>query len=420
TIPSGISLRSIGAQPLVVRVTGSCTIDGDGNTPSLDGSGFPGRWSDPIGSAGGAGGAGGPGGGAGGDGGLATTAATENGEDCPLDFLPPGVTFTPTSGSSTLPPLLVTPARGGATVSASGSLEPAGSAGGGGHSTSGQAGTVLGGSPHGSIFFLDPDTGADYLFGGMGGGGGGGHIDVAPGAAYSSTPGTGGGGGGGMIALAIGGNFVLTPGGSIVSQGGDAFRAPSLGGNGGAGAGGGVRVRVFGSAEVRGRIDTAGGIANSVPPPVAGYDDNGTSAAGNGSAGRIRLESTGGFSTDTAILPEALLGVYRGADRDRTTARSLPYPVDTAGRVRSSSSPTFAPIVLSGASVPFGTGATLLWEGAPESEDLPGRPGPFAGPVQDPNELDDAAFIRALWFIDTDRTTGASPTIDGFELDFEL
>lgn len=436
SIPAGVTLRGVGANPLIFRVTGECLIDGDGVNHTIDVSGFPGGLPDVLTDATlptpGLGGAGGPGAGRGGDGGFANSPADfANAGEGSLSFLPPYMVAGPPlggggAGAAPLPPSTAMAAEGGVSASATGTAN-AGSGGGGAYGGVGTdaVGTLggLGGSTYGSLYFTDPVVGGAFPYGGAGGGGGAGNVDVDPGEAFSHAPGTGGGGGGGLFQLAVVGNLIVTPASRITATGGRAFQAPIGAGNAGGGAGGGVQVQCQGIALFEGAVDVTGGLANEVPTGAA-YVANGSTAGGNGGVGRARIETSLGFvdQADLQIVPDPSLGLYLGTLADVTKARSKPYLVASGGSSRRGESPMFNGTGTAQLSppIPTGTASVVVYEGAKESVTAPGKPGPFEGAVSDPADLDNPDYIRATWYIFTNRATSQSIRLNSFELPYSF
>lgn len=116
------------------------------------------------------------------------------------------------------------------------------------------------------------------LIGGSGGGG------ASSGDAFS---GSGGGGGGGALLIASSGTVTIA--GSITADGGSSgdSNGGQAGGSGGGGAGGAIRI-IATTIEGDGPVSATGGIAGSA---FGGLQNDGRSAGGDGSAGRIRFES---------------------------------------------------------------------------------------------------------------------------------
>ena len=271
-----------------------------------------------------------------------------------------------------------------------------------------------------------------WLHGGTGGGGGGAHpqqsnffkVGILPqsGVVFGGrgnpvralhAPGTGGGGGGGVIHIRAEDVNIL-PTGRLLARGGDAVQSIDLGGNGGAGAGGNVIIQVRNSLTFApgAEINVGGGRANLDPPIDPGqglpiYEGNrhisdGTlgfygGVGGNGAPGRIRLEAdpdslaiVGGDNPNFSGGP-FLDGVFAS----RAFSQAIQIGVGPGGAV---SAPNIA---LSGSIVrfhdfgqPLGTDSAVLWEGADESLDQHGQPGPFRQAVTDPRDLRFVEYVR--------------------------
>ncbi len=453
-IPEDATLRARGANPLIVRVTGDAEIAG---VIDLGGSaGGQVDFSTPALPVPGSGGAPGAGGGRGGDGGFVDGVLLENGGDGAW----PAVFEESLAAQGDGAPA-VTQARGGASHDVPCPCR-AGAGGGGGFGASGADGdgaedaspNGAGGSAYGDNLFRDPLAPTEILFAGGAGGGGGGGSAGSPEPAIGNTPGTAGGGGGGFLLVAVGGDLRLGASALIRADGGDAYRAPVTGGSGGAGSGGGVYLQTAGvldiGSDAKGnvpRITALGGIANLMPDIDA--NDTGTvdysgdlfSAGGDGAVGRIRIESLRGivvveeeipdcgdaifpFDPEDAseipmrgICPAASIGEFETADTHLASARSFPYPILFDRNVWAL--PVMAGVPEVVADLPAGTFVRVLYEGAAESTDLPGTPGPFTGLVADPSLLVDPAFIRFNFFLYSHPASGASPTVDSLRLPLE-
>lgn len=248
-IPSGVTVLVSGSNPLVLRATGSVTIDG-----TVEVSGGAGS-SASLTAAGGGGGAT-AGGTAGGSGGTVISGFPVDGESA----LHGGH-----GGLTTLS--LQTAARGGG-------------GGGGGMVSAGDDGQMtpgigsgrggIGGIPRGPADLLDPQSS------GVGGGGGGGGVDPTGGAF-----GRGGGGGGGGGTVHVIAQDIVTMSGRIMADGGSGGSGLNAGGGGG-GSGGQIVV------ESATDIIFASGVQLSANGGNGGAGD---AAGGDGSDGRVVLES---------------------------------------------------------------------------------------------------------------------------------
>ncbi|MCI0650299.1 MAG: hypothetical protein L0Z55_00300, partial [Planctomycetes bacterium] len=187
-------------------------------------------------------------------------------------------------------------------------------------------------------------------------------------------------------------------------------------------------------------ISALGGAANLTPTAdfepngIIDYAGNGlTTAGGTGSVGRIRIESSIGFNTlpptncgtsiitytapnnrpTVGICPPPVVFPFEAGTQLLSTASTLTYNASQAGGVRNSETqfapPTigFLPFVQ-----PAGTAVRVLFEGARESLDTPGRPGPFAGMVDDPAALNGAEYIRMHFQMYSSGTSFGVPTLD--------
>ncbi len=423
-IRDGIQLRAVGSTPLIIRVSGNCFIDGNGVDPTIDVSGFDGGLpdvSDATTPLGGIGGTGGPGAGDGGNGGQFLTTGVSNGADASLDFLPADYVAGTLSGPLPLPPL--EGAERGITIIDASSTDSAGGGGGGGHGVAGSSGigalSGQGGDNYGSIFFTNPLTGGPFPFGGSGGAGGGGSANTS--GLYDHSPGTAGAGGGGYFELSVVGALTVTPNAIIHARGGDAFRAPLFGGNGGAGSGGGVLARCDGTVNFLGLVDARGGMAN-VSPTGAPYTVSGVVNGGNGGGGRIRIESTVGFAAPGVATVSATIGEFREATQFRTRARSKPRAITNRDGVHwdmIAIHDVLSDYAFLGSPSP-GSTLEFQFEGAPESLDRPGSPGEFTGPFTSLDQLGDAAFLRVIYNIYSDTSTGGTLEIDFVGFNFVL
>ena len=420
-VPSTVTLRAIGANPLVLRVQTEASILG--RIDASGESGAPADYTIATAPVAGFGGLGGPAGGDGGDGGMADAmAAFANGVDGGLaagapPLLTPGLVGPALALGSgggtagTIPLILAVPALGGVTL-----VDPAscvasctaGGGGGGGHAYGGLSGSAFsesaagsGGTAFGNNSFLNTDL--DYLGSRLlvgGGGGAGGGARAAESAADIHVPGSGGGGGGGSVQISVGGLFFLGASAEILADGGDAFQAAETGGNGGGGAGGTIRLQGNGLTlfEQPGAVVSArGGRANLEPHASAGYVGNGlVNGGGDGAAGRIRIETPIGVPSHAApvdcdedeltrgICPSPTLGEFLSAGALESVATSLPYSTELFEGIRSSSS-AFGPAVLTHEPAAYAgkLDTVVLYQGASEDPAVPGQPGTFCEPVAD-------------------------------------
>ena len=300
-IPAGVTVTVAGPKPLVIRVTGDASIDGllrsqgqpgDHACGKPDGSGKPpGGIVLPGGLPGAGGGTGGSGGGGYG----------EEGQ--------PGVGPGGGLGST------------GATL---GQPTTAAGAGGGGFGASGGDGTSKSGATPGNGGPMYGDGALDALIGGSGGGGGaakdGGGNDgtcglecdklscwagVCGGPTYLGDgvknpfdhPGGSGGGGGGAIAIASLGDILVA--GAIRVDGGDGGWG-DWSGAGGGGSGGAIRLRAWGEIWLEGgTLSARGGLGGL----ITCSNQAGGTRAGDGSGGRIRVESVTGLPSGFLVNP---------------------------------------------------------------------------------------------------------------------
>ncbi|MBL0308655.1 MAG: T9SS type A sorting domain-containing protein [Bacteroidetes bacterium] len=270
TINAGVTITiSGGTGPLIIRCTGTATINGIIRFEGGNGSAAPG------GATGGIGGAGANGwGGDGGAGGKAS--GTPNGNS--------GTSFGTSNG-------------GGAGGIGAPNSNPfaGGGGGGGGYQTVGSNGTAsdggaggAGGSLYGDALLTTTMTQSSIttnLLGGSGGGGGGGRGSI--------TKQGGGGAGGGGGAIQVTGNTVVFGAGGLLSvQGGNGAQGYNLsggyGGSGGGGSGGTISIQYL---TLTGFVlGTNSNIAGGTGP--AGNGSRG-GKGGNGADGRIYTESCG-------------------------------------------------------------------------------------------------------------------------------
>ncbi len=230
-----------------------------------------------------------------------------------------------------------------------------------------------------------------------------------------------------MFYLSVVGALNVSKDAKIIATGGDAYRAPLQGGNGGAGSGGGILIQVSGQAIFEGDgsdgalISVLGGEANQNPPGFP-YPPNNELSAGAGGNGRIRIETPMGFLLPGELNFEPLptFGEFLESETARSTARSLPYSTLLGGAVRTLA-PQFSEesILFAPQPPPAGSSALVIFEGAGFSLDVPGTPGEFFGGVIDPSLLEEAEFIRMNWFLFSNPATGPA-AVDLILLPFDL
>ncbi len=307
-VPTGITVRFVGSNPVRVLVRGQAQIDGrvELNAPPV-----------PVASgasAGQAGGGSGPGGARGGSGaragsGQGHTAAFDGqpGADVVLPARHAYVGRAPTTGgrgSHQFPTDGLDSSVTYAIQAGQFSGQIAAGGGGGGFDVAGANGrAVFSGSgevgPDGAggvAFNAHPVpagtlSSEHFVIGGSGGGGGGSHPHFSlRGTPPVWKPGAAGGGGGGAFTLRCGHRVGMSLGGAIEAKGSDGGRGP-LGSppvaTGGGGSGGSVLVQTGGTASLAGLIDTSGGAGGL-------FDDQivylATIQGGDGAAGLVRVE----------------------------------------------------------------------------------------------------------------------------------
>ncbi len=275
TIGAGATLTPKTADPLVIRVNGTVTIDGK---LTLDGGSAGGSYFAAAGTTG-------PGGGAAGGAGGSNTYDGSSGQGL--------------AGGQ--------PGKGGGTG------YNAGSGSGGGHAVAGgTSGLAIGGSAYGAASI------PAGLEGGSGGGGGGGAGSSVSSSCSGSWYGGGGGGGGGA-ALLIAKQIVISATGKVSANGGTGGK-PVCGyaGNGGGGSGGTIWLRAN-AITVDGTLSVNGGVlANTA----------------SGSPGRIRIDGpiTGAW-TPPAVADLATTGsFYQGSGVGPNPPYTISQP--TPGTVR--------------------------------------------------------------------------------------
>lgn len=453
TVPEDVTLRGLGMNPLIIRVTGGASIEG-----IIDVSGSPGGLVDTSGASPlpGLGGMGGPGGGRGGDGGVADgTVNTPGGDggfpiDLPGDLVasPPYSSGGGTTGSPVSAPDAM-PATGGQNI-VNGAVNdfPTGGGGGGfakmglvGSSSSGVSPVPFGqgGGTYLSNDFVHPVTFEPLLIGGGGGAGGGGSNFPDP--PLTHSPGTGGGGGGGFLQISVGGFFNLTSTAQLLARGGDSFRGPQFGANGGAGAGGAIRLQGLGVLRVDGAMINA--LGGTPDRPVAEHPDqsqvananyleNAGTIGGQGGSGRIQIESplglnadpptTCGDATTAGICPPASVGAFLLADAGVSTAETETYPVGVEnGAVPGF--PVFSSILQTPGFSPESAPTVLSFvRGASEDPAAPGTMTEFTPWTDDPSALRNASYLQMKHILIGAPTPGGGvtqPTLEEVELLFD-
>lgn len=282
SLSSGTTLQVTGSQPLILRVRGPVTLDGNVIADGLAG----GTNSATLGGSGASGVAGGGAGGAGGD----------------ADPDAPGVDGLPAAGVP----------RGGLIGANDAAVPPRDYQGGGGgcNGWTGVVDNLMNGEINSNRTIVinqgDCSTqlhsavalGFDSQFLGGGGGGGGGALSsVAP----APASGAGGGSGGGAIRIAALGD--VTIGGVVFARGGDGGAAnyfngtADCGAGGGGGSGGSIWIQSARTVSGAGNINVnfgAGGISGT----CAGFD------GGRGSRGVARIDTRSGNTFPNGnILP---------------------------------------------------------------------------------------------------------------------
>jgi len=310
-VASGATLNIIGANPCIIRATGTVRIDG-----RINANGANGTNASATALTGGTGGNGGPGGGPGGAGGNgSTTAAGSNGSD--------GTGF---DGQQTQ--------QNGAGLQGTGGAAGAGG-GGGGYAVAGSAGQNSGAAAAGAGGNVWGSTNVSFLSGGAGGAGGGG------GTAQAACGGGGGGGGGGYIQIVTDRNMYIGPNASIATQGGNGGNAAALGqgGGGGAGSGGAIYLQALNLTF------TATGSVLNAQGGTGGQASAGGGAGGPQTAfpisqvladGRIRIEATVNNISNATINPtpnqgtgQGLSGIYAPNDPVQETSDGYSTYIDT-------------------------------------------------------------------------------------------
>ncbi len=258
TVNAGVTLTITGSQPLVIRATGTVTING-----TIQASGTAG--SDGVTStSAGVGGPGGPGGGSGGAGSYSASVGQ--------------VPATTGTGAG--------PGAGGTAWSGGG---------GGGHALVGSSGNnAAGGAAYGSPSITPLTTGS-----GAGGGSGG-----------FNCGGGGGGGGGGYVQISATTISVGAAGQILVNGGNGGSDGTGNCGGGGGGSGGSIHLRAR-TLTVAGTLSSTGG---------TGGTSTYTTPGAAGSVGRIRLDGTTRSITGTVTPAAGMVGglSYAAAGSSRT------------------------------------------------------------------------------------------------------
>lgn len=435
-IPEAVTLIGEGPNPLILKVTGLADVRGVVDVSGQDG-GIP-VYTNTLTATPGAGGAGGAGGGSGGAGGTATTTdvglAGAGGmpPTMPPQLIDNGPPIGGGGGGGVTPGTLAVPAQPGESTVGTGVCN-AGAGGGGGYTFLGESGFSLascpvagdGGTPFGSTFFLVPDPANPpssilLLVGGGGGAGGGGFSD---GVGTVVSPGSGGGGAGGFFQISSGGQLKVHPTASIFAVGGDAYRAAQDGGNAGAGAGGAIRLQGQSRVEIDtgSEFDVRGGLANQVPAGAGlTYTPNSDSTGGDGSSGRIRVETPLGFADGTALAinPALTSGLFATAGLTERIGLTLPYRVSANGVSVVRPVDFDFPIVQYAVPLPAqGAHVIPLFQGAFADPSNIGAPGPFFGLVDDPSLLQGVDFVRGVYLLYASQTE--QPVIESIELPFD-
>ena len=265
TINSGVTLTITGDQPLIIRASGTVTING-----TIQASGGDGGNGVTFMNAG-AGGAGGPGGGAGGAG-----------------------IFDPMLG-----PLVGATGRGEGPGAGANGWHPGGGAG---HSAAGDTTAgAAGGAAYGNAA-LSP------ISAGSGGGGGSGG---------NNCGGGGGGGGGGYVQISATTINIGATGAIWVKGGNGGTDGGGACGGGGGGSGGSIHLRAS-NLTVAGTLDASGGTGGT------GF---GSAVGGAGAPGRIRLDAATRSVTGTVTPASGMNGgVHATPGSTRTPPLELAGP----------------------------------------------------------------------------------------------
>lgn len=449
-VPVDVTIRAFGDNPLIFRVQQNASVAGIIDVSGTDG-GVP-DFMDPANPTPGIAGIGGAAGASGGEGGISDGTNTIDGGHGSLPGgLPASLvgSVPPFGGGgstgSTLPTATADPAGGGETVAAGaacGAICTPGAGGGGGYAQDGSdasgvadAEHGVGGSSFGNSSFVDPATGALLQTGG-GGGAGGGASNSSPDGIAAHSPGSGGGASGGYLEINVGGVFQLESTAQILAEGGDSYRAAAFGGNGGGGAGGAIVLRgnglnVFDAPT----ISVSGGLANQDPSAFANYMPNSDNSGGNGSSGRIRIESPIGFNTappvdcaavqipTSGVCPDPTIGAFLGATAVTSFAQFGPYPVGPGGDVTTSGA-EFQDAVVTPTPIAGGAPTVqILYRGWTHSVDVPGTIEQLSGFASDPTGLTGASFFEVLYLLYGAPLPGGGvtqPTVDNVSLPIDF
>ena len=377
TIPAGETLRLVGSQAPVIRVSGTARIEGRieiggqrAERPSMN----------ETGGAGGIPGAGGGAGGRGADSWLpslpnvpqpATPTAANRGSDGE-DLRAPATSgyagMTAGTGGRGAPWF---PASGlhvdvDSTVQTFYSASQIAGGGGGGHTTAGQAGRITTRLANGAnlapaappaggagVPFALPPSGVSslehFLLGGSGGGGGGSVSTLVRPSIQALTwmrwtNGFGGGGGGGALGLRVGAELFVSSTGVLSARGGDCddslenrwtSRGTSVAGGG---SGGSVVLQVAGVLRQLGTIDVTGGRGGLYTGADPAMTARAGSAGGAGAPGYVRIETVGipqlGTIVGPAVSPDNFGMLTERDARSIVVSKWLPLPASRTRQLR--------------------------------------------------------------------------------------
>ncbi|MCM2321875.1 MAG: hypothetical protein NDJ90_01290 [Oligoflexia bacterium] len=382
-LPAGTLLTVTGSRPLVLRVQGATTIEGE-----IRASGAPGG--DANGLAVAAGGAANGGGGTGGAGsfnfvasatGTSASADSIGGGPGALSELPANPGDQSGGGGGCNGMLLAEPPNN---ASAGGSLAPSTNA----------ASCAKSFDEIGSSFEAT-------FAGGAGGGGGGGVRDTSAGTAYYN--GGGGGGGGGAIRIVSLGRITLAPGGKVNVHGGnggenttDGGTGNGCGGGGGGGAGGTIWLQSLDNVDaIDGSIDIGGGAGGGA------LDCGGTFVGGNGSRGIFRVDTLAGtMPSYAAVAALETLKIGALGDTAERTFSFVSKPISLTSGYLSPGTP-FATTSTCGSSGQL----TILYEGSDDGIR-------FGTPVTADRigELSGSAYLRFKVEITVPASTSVPPS----------
>ena len=435
-IPAGVTLVGFGSNPLIFRVSGLTDVRGTIDV-SGEAGGIPDYLTDPLNPTPGLGGRGGAGGGDGGNGGSATLldVGLAGAGGMPPTMPPQLISSIPPlggggGGGAPTPGSPATPAQPGFSLATDGTCA-AGAGGGGGYASDGSGAPPVpgcpiagdGGTKFGATFFLvsdplDLNEPIELRVGGGAGAGGGGYTDNIAVAA----PGAGGGGAGGYLEIASAGQLKIHSTAVLLAVGGDAFQASFKAGNGGSGAGGAIRIRGESRVEIEtgASFDLRGGEANTIPGSelAVGYPANGQLAGGEGSDGRLRVETPLGFSDGAEVLidPPFTSGPFATAGLGERRAISEPYRVSADGATYTRPAVFGDPVVTMLTPLPADAHVIPLFEGAFRDPENSAEPGPFFGFTDDLSLLDGVEYIRMQLFLYSSDVS--TPVIDKVEIPF--